>query len=50
MLGVWPEDLDWMVDDGPRQILDGGPVRPPRLVAQTAPAPVRERRPAGPRA
>ena len=50
MLGVWPEDLDWMVDDGPRQILDGGPVRPPRLVPQAAPAPARERRPAGPRA
>ena len=50
MLGVWPEDLDWMVDAGPRQILDGGPVRPPRLVPQAASAPVRERRPAGPRA
>jgi protein-tyrosine phosphatase len=50
-LGVWPEDLDWMVETGPRQILDGGPVRPPRfapyLAASTAD---RERRAAGPRA
>jgi len=49
-LGVWPEDLDWMVDAGPRQILDGGPVRPPRFVAHPAAATARERRPAGPRA
>jgi protein-tyrosine phosphatase len=56
-LGVWPGDLDWMVDEGPRLILDGGVVRPPRFVAPSgalAPRPAersaRERRPAGPRA
>jgi protein-tyrosine phosphatase len=56
-LGVWPEDLDWMVEAGPRQILDGGIVRPPRFVAPpggAGPRPAqqaeRERRRAGPRA
>jgi len=48
-LGVWPEELDWMVEEGPRQILDGGPVRPPRVAAPVD-APVRTRPPAGPRA
>jgi protein-tyrosine phosphatase len=51
LLGVWPEVLDWMVETGPRLILDGGPVRPPRMLPPTvAPLPERERRPAGPRA
>ena len=27
-LGVWPDQLDWMVNDGPRQILEGGVVPP----------------------
>ena len=56
-LGVWPEDLDWMVNEGPRLILDGGVVRPPRLVPPSGaavPRPAarveRDRRPAGPRA
>jgi len=31
-IGVWPEDLSWMVDEGPRQMLAGGPVKPPRVV------------------
>lgn len=31
-LGVWPDQLDWMVDEGPRQILSGDVVRPPRFV------------------
>ncbi len=31
-LGVWPDQLDWMVNEGPRQILEGGIVRPPRFV------------------
>ena len=49
-LGVWPEDLDWMVAEGPRQILDGGAVRPPRFASRPTGQPDRERRPAGPRA
>jgi protein-tyrosine phosphatase len=56
VLGVWPEDLDWMVEEGPRQILSGGVVRPPRLVpramtptARPAELVPRERRPARPR-
>jgi len=56
-LGVWPAALDWMVEEGPRQILDGGVVRPPRFVAPSGaatPRPAeqtgRERRRAGPRA
>jgi protein-tyrosine phosphatase len=31
-LGVWPDQLDWMVTEGPRLILEGGVVRPPRFV------------------
>jgi protein-tyrosine phosphatase len=31
-LGVWPEQLEWMIETGPRQIILGDPVRPPRLV------------------
>ncbi|MGD9695418.1 MAG: hypothetical protein AB7V42_07150 [Thermoleophilia bacterium] len=29
--GVYPEALSWMVDAGPEAILEGRPVRPPRL-------------------
>jgi protein-tyrosine phosphatase len=31
-LGVWPDDVSWMVVEGPRQIISGGPVKPPRIV------------------
>lgn len=36
-LGVWPEQLEWMVDAGPRQILSGDVVRPPRLAPRPSP-------------
>jgi len=57
-LGVWPQDLDWMIEDGPRQILAGGVVRPPRFAPRTMTPPARppapavsgERRPQRPRA
>lgn len=56
-LGVWPDELAWMVDEGPRQILSGGPVRPPRITVRPSTEavrgplpPTRERRPAAPRA
>ena len=45
-LGVWPAELDWMVDDGPRQILSGEIVRPPRFVPRTMTPPVRPSEPA----
>ena len=40
LIGVWPQELDWMINDGPRQILSGGQVRPPRfLPSEKAPPP-----------
>jgi protein-tyrosine phosphatase len=40
LIGVWPQELDWMINDGPRQILSGGQVRPPRfLPREKAPPP-----------
>lgn len=33
-IDVHPQSLMWMVDQGPAAILEGGPVRPPRLVTR----------------
>ena len=32
LIGVWPQELEWMINDGPKQILSGGQVRPPRFL------------------
>ncbi len=45
--GVEPAELGWMVTDGPRQLLRGGAVRPPRM--GVPPPPERPRRDASPR-
>jgi protein-tyrosine phosphatase len=42
---VHPQGLRWMVDDGPRAVLEGRPVRPPRLTpARRPPAVARPER------
>jgi protein-tyrosine phosphatase len=46
-LGVWPEDLSWMVEEGPRQILAGDVVKPPRVVPRPSTLATRESPPAG---
>lgn len=45
VLRVEPEDLRWMVEDGPRAVLAGETVRPPRLGVRR---PARPETPAGP--
>lgn len=59
-LGVWPEALQWMVEEGPRLVVEGRPLSPPRLApdrtlraaappARPAPPPRRRRSSGGPR-
>lgn len=46
-LGTGPEALAWMVDEGPRLVMEGRPVRPPRLARARRPAPPAAAPPAG---
>ena len=45
-LHVEPEALAWMVEEGPRLVIEGRPVRPPRLAPVRRPAPQAVARPA----
>ncbi len=45
-LHVEPEALAWMVEEGPRLVAEGRPVRPPRLAPARRPAPQAAARPA----
>ena len=45
-LHVEPEALAWMVEEGPRLVIEGRPVRPPRLAPVRRPAPPAVVRPA----
>lgn len=45
-LRVEPEALAWMVEEGPRLVIEGQPVRPPRLAPVRRPAPQAAARPA----
>jgi len=37
ILGTPPEELSWMVDEGPRLVIQGRPIRPPRLAPSRKP-------------
>ena len=45
-LRLEPEALAWMVEEGPRLVIEGRPVRPPRLAPVRRPAPQAVGRPA----
>jgi protein-tyrosine phosphatase len=38
-LGIEPGDLSWMVEEGPRLVIEGRAIRPPRLVPTRPPRP-----------
>jgi protein-tyrosine phosphatase len=44
-IDVHPQALSWMVEDGPAAVLEGGPVRPPRLTPGRRPRGVERRAP-----
>lgn len=44
-LGCAADEIGWMVDEGPRLVIEGQPVRPPRLVSRGSGAPRADARP-----